>query len=340
MAASDMMNLFKQLQNLESSFLSILFESALRLDQTLDANVFLLVETSEGRRIAGSEDLCRRFVDDALTHQHGDKRVRLQNGVQTTVEEVAKPQVFRAEDVQIQAFGSVPTSLPSSSSEASRKRQILTDNNPFEPKKIRGESSLAIQAWSSESFSEGGSGDDSQDSFSNHNFSMNFDEITIEDEDLSGHENGGPGPPVNGANRPRVSANFRPNSNASDPENFVHDFLASSAKVSALLSRTASDIQLDKTSPDVKLMTSLMYEMGKMAAGHAPVLNISDPTSRNLLRYCFETFWVYVPWLHEVQQTGEKFKSGKTLRQYLREQMYLSLRQFIGQRAKWVEGQF
>jgi len=64
---TNMLGLMNQLQGLESSFISVLMEAALKLGAITDTSVFLLIETSEGRRISGKRHLCESYMRGALT---------------------------------------------------------------------------------------------------------------------------------------------------------------------------------------------------------------------------------------------------------------------------------
>lgn len=69
---SNLLGLMNQLQSLESSFTSILMEAALKLSSITDTNVFLLIESSEGRRISGKRHLCDAYLRGALTPTGSD----------------------------------------------------------------------------------------------------------------------------------------------------------------------------------------------------------------------------------------------------------------------------
>ena len=53
-SAQSLLGLVNQLQTMESSFCDVLMEAALKLASLTDANVFVMVETAEGRRFAGT----------------------------------------------------------------------------------------------------------------------------------------------------------------------------------------------------------------------------------------------------------------------------------------------
>ena len=65
-SAQSLLGLVSQLQNMESSFTAILMEAAMKLAGLTDANVFLLVESQDGRRFSGKRYLCDAYLNGAL----------------------------------------------------------------------------------------------------------------------------------------------------------------------------------------------------------------------------------------------------------------------------------
>ena len=61
-SAQSLLGLVNQLQNMESCFTSILMEGAMKLSALCDAKIFILVETSEGRRFCGKRHLCDQYM--------------------------------------------------------------------------------------------------------------------------------------------------------------------------------------------------------------------------------------------------------------------------------------
>ena len=65
-SSSNLLNLVSQLQSMEMSFTSILMETAMKLSALTDANIFVLVETAEGRKISGKRHLCDAYLSGNL----------------------------------------------------------------------------------------------------------------------------------------------------------------------------------------------------------------------------------------------------------------------------------
>ena len=66
-STTNLFSLVNQLQNLEHSLTGLLMEMAVKMGNLTDANVFLLVETQEGRTICGQRHLCQQYLKRSLT---------------------------------------------------------------------------------------------------------------------------------------------------------------------------------------------------------------------------------------------------------------------------------
>ena len=66
-SAQSLMGLVSQLQNMETSFTAILMEAAMKMATLTDANVFLLVESQDGRKFSGKRHLCEAYLNGTLT---------------------------------------------------------------------------------------------------------------------------------------------------------------------------------------------------------------------------------------------------------------------------------
>ena len=72
MASHDLFTLLNQLQTVEKTFMNILMEAAMKLSSLTESNIFVLIETPEERKFAGSAPLCQSFIDDGLSYRDGD----------------------------------------------------------------------------------------------------------------------------------------------------------------------------------------------------------------------------------------------------------------------------
>ena len=77
---STLVGLINQMQHLENSIASIVFELVFKLSSLTDANMFLLVENGEGRKFGGKRQLCDAYLQGALMSLGGETEVALNQG--------------------------------------------------------------------------------------------------------------------------------------------------------------------------------------------------------------------------------------------------------------------
>ena len=123
-SANSLLGLVSQLQSMEHHFTSILVETILKLTSLTDAKVFVLVESQDCRRIAGSEHLCRSFADGLLQPIASDRQVHLQPDVFALNEEplVSSNGSPSDLDLRVMSVHSSNGDLNASSPSATRKR--------------------------------------------------------------------------------------------------------------------------------------------------------------------------------------------------------------------------
>jgi len=71
-SSQSLLGLVNHLQNIELTFTSILLESAIKLSSLTDSNIFVLIETQEGRRFCGSKHLSEAYIGNGLSSNHND----------------------------------------------------------------------------------------------------------------------------------------------------------------------------------------------------------------------------------------------------------------------------
>jgi len=86
MATKSLLQLVNEMQNVEASVISILYELTLKLSSLTSASVFLMVETDQ-RRVCGTPDLIERFGSDGLLSSPADVMVTLDRTATTTLSE-------------------------------------------------------------------------------------------------------------------------------------------------------------------------------------------------------------------------------------------------------------
>ena len=77
MSSQDLFQLLNQLQTVEKTVINILMEAAIKLSSLTESNIFVLVESPEERKFAGSSALCQSFVDAGLSHKANDIRLEV-----------------------------------------------------------------------------------------------------------------------------------------------------------------------------------------------------------------------------------------------------------------------
>lgn len=81
-STQSLLGLVSQLQNMETCFTSILMEGAMKLSALSDAKIFILVETSEGRRFCGKRHLCDQYMrGGGLAPIGNDVEVEVDNNI-------------------------------------------------------------------------------------------------------------------------------------------------------------------------------------------------------------------------------------------------------------------
>ena len=66
MASANVLGLVNQLQNFEQCLTDLLMEMAAKIGSLTDSNIFLVIETQEGRKISGQRHLCQQYLQGAL----------------------------------------------------------------------------------------------------------------------------------------------------------------------------------------------------------------------------------------------------------------------------------
>jgi len=66
MASVNVLGLVNQLQNFEQCLTDLLMEMAAKIGGLTDSNIFLVIETQEGRKISGQRHLCQQYLQGAL----------------------------------------------------------------------------------------------------------------------------------------------------------------------------------------------------------------------------------------------------------------------------------
>lgn len=80
-SVDNILGLVSHLHSMESSFSAILIEAAMKLASLTDANLFILVETKDGRRFAGKRHLCNLYTSGDLAPMGSDLEMEVDPSV-------------------------------------------------------------------------------------------------------------------------------------------------------------------------------------------------------------------------------------------------------------------
>jgi len=103
-SAQSLLGLVNQLQNMESCFTSILMEGAMKMCALSDAKIFILVETSDGRRFCGQRHLCDAYMAGSLSPLVNDVEMDVDTSISAVREKPVPPLHVHV--------SSVPATLP------------------------------------------------------------------------------------------------------------------------------------------------------------------------------------------------------------------------------------
>ena len=129
-SSSNLLNLVSQLQSMEMSFTSILMEAAMKLSAITDANIFVLVETPDGRKISGKRHLCDAYMSGNLTPTGQDVEFEVNPLITALQERHARlPDTYTGAAVFPSASSVPRSSVPSSQASSASM-------NPFKSSKL------------------------------------------------------------------------------------------------------------------------------------------------------------------------------------------------------------
>ena len=369
------MGIVDQLANLEGSLISMFLESSLRLAHVINADFFVLVETpSGGRRVAGSDRLCREFADGALIGNSADVRARLkENSVPITNEPLAADghgalgpdastvipvtsayahgSIPRSEESylnvanQINPFNSPSNHVDIFSRNSSALRTSSSPNGPASPGAIgskrshptpttNGNGSLPKQSRLDTSAVQAVN----DDSFKFECFDDGDVEVIPQD--------------VSRSNDPFEVTLF---SHAETPVEFhvvgedgdeeydfteIKTYLRESGKVACIASQLAvGDIDWSRQSKETRILGSIMYDLGKIMSRLVKIPVKTHPETKKHFSRAYDFIWAGIPGIEEYTR-GRPPSSygdhfrGLSLKAYLRCQMYSSFKNSLDRLLK------
>jgi len=318
-AASTFMGLMTQLQSMELQLTSVLMESMMKIATMIDANVFVMVESSGQRYFAGKKYLCDSYLNSGLNPSGNDIELEIFPEVCALQEKVRAPEPFSP-------GGSVPPqqtaypetgnySMPpgggagSSGQKRARKRPSpspVTINIPssstttlvqVSPKRLRTEIAEAINV-KTERKTE----------------AEELDDVTVieDDDEVDDSMSAVVDASFNDSMVPNEGGDYSTNEHMT-----VLNAILQHPKLEAVQQVCDSTIA-DKDSVASKLLNSLLYEYAKIAAHHCPFDTIDDPRCKAFYSQCFEELWNHLPNLQELHDKGLMIRRGTAQRYSVR----------------------
>ena len=77
MEGEDISAMLQHIKTMEKSFAYILMEAAFKLSQLTESQMFILIETREGRTFTGSSSLCEAYSTTGLYGQETDVQMQM-----------------------------------------------------------------------------------------------------------------------------------------------------------------------------------------------------------------------------------------------------------------------
>ena len=330
-SANSLLGLVNQLQSMEHHFTSILLETILKLTSLTDAKVFVLVESQDCRRIAGSEHLCRSFADGLLQPIASDRQVHLQPDIFALNEEPLAPSNGSPSDLDLRVMsvhssnGDVNASSPSATRKRGPpsgfpRRSRLSKERKLTPSFKR---DPEIQAFNSADFQvpEASFSVDqdaaqtdllAENDFSTSAFNDSHDggeDLPVEDDSFAEIVFSKPAtlddaasvgaPPINdGALVLAPNAAGEAGAVVAPPANhdfsFIEEFMRTNHKVGPVLS-IYDDSVTEKNSVSNKVTLSLVYDFAKCLFSNCAYSSFKDWGFREFFESAFEKFWHNFP---------------------------------------------
>jgi len=316
-SANSLLGLVSQLQSMEATFTSIFLESILKLSSLTDAKVFVLVESQEGRRVAGADHLCQAFAEGSLGPDPADLEVFLE---QPNVYALGERPLVGAR--RPAAFSS--PRINGSISSANRKRTFSPLNrSDHPPRPIKERRSAPVEAFKKEpdiqafntSDLDAFDGEVVDQGVEDENQQNGDHEVSTEDfghiEDdtfaeiifsKSSKDDGDSTSsipksffsPTVGDVHSVVPHGSGLHSFSSSDLAFIDDFLATNHKVQPVQAIRDNSVT-EKSSVENKVTLSLIYDFAKCLFANCPFQHFKDDGFKEFFETSFEKFWDHFP---------------------------------------------
>lgn len=333
-SAHNLLGVVNQLQSMENTLTAILIETALKLSSLTDTKVFVLVDSTEGRRFAGAPQLCQSYASNSLSPIGNDIEVLLQPNVKTLRERPLYPHPTENGFVA-STYTPIPDRLDQSQNFGARPvlsnhvpNQIIPQlldsrgrlpaaNQRKRPASSIGRHStfLKVAKREGDNLNENGNGvndynmnlgaeGDSQLTLMSNDES----EVTQEPEELEA-----------GVQDPHFSMepyapHKIPYEETYDCEvdvnvSFVDDFLSDNQKADRVR-EIADGSAAEKNSVNHKLTMSLLYDFAKCIFVNCPYQDYKTPAFRLFFESSFQKFWESFPNFNVWEENCVRFQIG------------------------------
>jgi len=360
--AHQVADLVDQFVRLDAFLMDFIFEAAMKLASLTDGQLFLMLETSEGRRFAGKDHLCDLYMSGRLQPVGCEVKYHLDNFNPNLVKEFIDSSTTAAYNQRPHAAG--PANGSSTPSRTSLKRRG-GDASGAMAKSPRLSSTLdspsTLVDHSSSTFSASTNAEGSSSAAASTVKRLDFkqevaEEITLlDDDDDQGGGGGGGVIDENDLNFAAVEFHIgsadgstsqprnhqiaqRPHHFEMDPavagtafdeshDSVIHKFLDLNPKAQTVSSLPFESF-LTKDSPSLKLLHSLGYDYCKHMASFCPTDEQGNFIHRSFFRDIFEAFWAQFPNLNmaHVESVANKGNfhhlGGVTLKTKIRSKLY------------------
>ena len=336
MAASSesLFNLVDQLQHLESTVTNLIFEMAFKLSSLTSSNIFVMVENNLGRKYAGKPNLCAEYASTGLKHLHNDIKVDFDphSGL---VKEYPSTRDIDLDDSDLENafFRQDPNATRSTAVAAKKRRYSARDSLTASGEKRRRQANRShnadVIAASPVGDTAFGRPEDAmhvakfEHDDRNYDQNANDDDIMIEEFTLdnnaavngnlpdAGFKNAGNGHESHPYYAPEVNhhgAVMEAGGVSSD----VDFYFKNNEKVAALRTMTfeVTGVEVNALAPAFKIMTSVLYDVAKMASGTSPTRDKRDPHARAHFDKHFDRIMSEFPQLRMLTDQGVKVKTA------------------------------
>jgi len=360
--AHQVADLVEQFVRLDAFLMDFIFEAALKLASLTDGQLFMMIETSEGRRYAGKEHLCALYQTGGLKPIGSEMKYHLDSYVPSISKELVDPPPPPSNNSfshggESDPRLSNPLSVASSMTRSLKRRNggsssaATSASMASPPKSARLSSSISlstVDATNGADFAVETSTRDSKTSSAvvktlDVKHEVDDEIFLIDDEETDG------GGGVGGGDLSNSDLDFSAidfnstgemhqqrhqmdldslNSAAFDEshDSVIHKFLELNPKAHTL-SELPCESFLKKDSPSLKLLHSLGYDYCKFMSGRCPTDEDGNYLHRSFFRLSFGRFWAQFPNLEEAHQQSISLKKqldfgGVTLKTKIRSKLY------------------